>query len=64
MVTRCEIDPEKICDECGECDRCDVDPEKICDNCCRCIEGESDYRGVLIDKVVLDEAHENKGENE
>lgn len=38
----CVLDPDKICDDCGECDRCDLDPNKICDNCCRCIAMEDE----------------------
>ena len=42
---------DRECIECGECDRCDLDPEKICDNCMRCVNGDQDYRAILIDEV-------------
>lgn len=51
---QCRLDPEKICDECGECNRCDLDPNKLCDNCCRCLEEDADYRGILIDGILTD----------
>jgi hypothetical protein len=49
----CLIDPEKICNDCGECDRCDLDPTKLCDNCFRCLEPEAgkEYLDVPIDGV-------------
>lgn len=42
---------DRECIDCGECDRCDLDPNKVCDNCMRCVNGESEYRGVLIESV-------------
>lgn len=54
-MKRCELDPEKICDDCGECDICDLDPKKICDNCCRCL-GEPDYSGVTVDEIIVDDS--------
>ena len=42
---------DRDCIECGECDRCDLDPNKICDNCMKCVNGDSDYRSILIDEV-------------
>ena len=52
---------ERECIGCGECDRCDLDPEKICDNCMKCINGNADYRGISIDRILLDS--ETSGEN-
>ena len=45
---------DRECIGCGECDRCDLDPEKICDNCMQCIKGDSDYRGIAIDGIILE----------
>jgi hypothetical protein len=46
---------DRDCIECGECDRCDLDPDKICDNCMKCVNGDDEYRSILIDKVILPE---------
>ncbi len=50
----CEIDPCKICDECGDCEFCELDPNKRCDDCCKCIEDDVDYKGIAIEKIILD----------
>ena len=42
------------CIGCGECDRCDLDPEKICDNCMKCVNGNAEYRGIAIDRIMLE----------
>ncbi|MGN0779766.1 MAG: hypothetical protein ACI4MJ_11495 [Aristaeellaceae bacterium] len=36
-----------------EDDRCDLDPDKICDNCMKCINGDSDYRAIILEGIVL-----------
>lgn len=53
MKKYCELNEEKICDNCGECEICDLDKNKICDNCCMCIglEEESDYKVVEVEEV-------------
>lgn len=51
----CEIQPKKICDDCGDCDICDLDHEKICDNCGKCIETDQDYAEIKIERIILDE---------
>ena len=43
------------CIGCGECDRCDLDPEKICDNCMKCIQGDAEFRGIVIDGIRLED---------
>ena len=45
---------DRDCIVCGECDRCDLDPEKICDNCMKCINNDAEFRGVRIDRVILE----------
>lgn len=50
----CELDENKLCDDCRECLHCDLDPEKICDNCCECFD-EADYRAIKILEIVTDE---------
>ena len=45
---------DRDCIGCGECDRCDLDPDKICDNCIKCIQNGSDFRSVIIDRIVLE----------
>lgn len=46
---------DRECIECGECDRCDLDPQKICDNCMRCVNGDKEYRSIMIDEVQAPE---------
>ena len=46
---------DRECIGCGECDRCDIDPEKICDNCMKCVNGDAEYRGVTIDRIMLEQ---------
>ena len=36
-------------------DRCDLDPEKICDNCMKCIQGDAEFRGIVIDGIRLED---------
>jgi hypothetical protein len=51
----CELNPYKVCNDCGECDICDLNPDKICDNCCKCIDMDDDFASVKIEQVYLDE---------
>ena len=44
---------DRECIDCGECDRCDLDPGKICDNCMKCVNGDQQFRSILIDQVIL-----------
>ena len=46
---------DRECIGCGECDRCVLDPEKICDNCMKCVNGDAEYRGVTIDRIMLEQ---------
>ena len=41
--------------ECIGCGECDLDPEKICDNCMKCVNGDAEYRGVTIDRIMLEQ---------
>ncbi len=50
---------DRECIECGECDRCDLDPSKICDNCMKCVNGDQEFRSILIDEVRLEPESEN-----
>jgi hypothetical protein len=53
---------DRVCIGCGECDRCDLDPEKICDNCMKCVNGDSGFRSIAIDAILLNESSgEQKG---
>jgi hypothetical protein len=45
---------ERECIGCGECDRCDLNPEKTCDNCMKCVNGDAEYRGITIDRIMLE----------
>ena len=49
---------DRECIECGECERCDLDPNKICDNCMKCINGDQQFRSILIDRVILSDESE------
>lgn len=50
----CQLDENKECTDCGECNYCDLDPTKICDNCCECLE-ETDYRAIKITEIITDQ---------
>ena len=52
---------DRECIDCGECDRCDLDPDKICDNCMRCVNGDQEYRSILIDEVQLPKKNPEDG---
>lgn len=65
MEKNCVLNPNKICDNCGECDRCDLDPNKICNNCGKCLNADGfDTRSIKIDDVIEDEAEAQKFETE
>lgn len=49
----CELDENKICDDCGECNICDFDKNKICDNCGKCIGMDADSRAIEIEDVII-----------
>lgn len=55
MAKSCLLDPQKECDDCGDCNRCELDPAKICDNCFRCLEtGDKEYAEILISDILTD----------
>ena len=31
---------------------CELDPTKRCDNCMKCVNGEAEFRAILIDDVI------------
>ncbi|MBO7421881.1 MAG: hypothetical protein J6T99_00650 [Oscillospiraceae bacterium] len=49
---------DRECIGCGECDRCDLDPDKICDNCMKCVQGDADFKGIVIDSIQLENQQE------
>lgn len=52
-IKHCELDPNKICNDCNECNICDLDPTKLCDSCGKCLELEGmDYREITIDGIA------------
>jgi hypothetical protein len=52
----CDLNPEKTCDNCNECDICDLDSNKSCDNCGKCIGLDgSDYSKVIIEGILDNE---------
>lgn len=50
-MKQCVLDPEKICDDCGECDVCDLNPDKKCDSCGKCLGLDAESRAVIIDDI-------------
>ena len=51
----CILYPDRPeCIGCGDC-RCELDPEKICDNCMRCETGDAGFRGILIDRIEMED---------
>lgn len=57
-MKQCEL-YDRECIECGECERCDLDPNKICDNCMKCVNGDAEYRGVVIDEIQAPKSEQN-----
>lgn len=43
---------ERECIDCGECDMCELDPKKRCDNCMKCVNGNAEYRAVVVDEII------------
>jgi hypothetical protein len=55
-IKYCELDPNKVCDNCNECNICDLDPNKLCDSCGKCLEADyGDYNELKLDGVIDDE---------
>lgn len=52
-IKYCELDPNKVCDNCNKCNICDLDPNKLCDSCGKCLEmGDSEYSEVKLDGII------------
>lgn len=45
-------------------DYCDLDPSKICDNCCKCLEPDAEYRSVLAELLLHEDADALPAEEE
>lgn len=56
-IKRCDLNPDKICDNCNECNICDLDPNKLCDSCGKCLNiDDRDFLDIEVDDVeVLEE---------
>lgn len=51
----CELDSNKICDNCNRCNMCSLDPTKVCDNCFHCLDSEEqDYIDIPISELIGD----------
>ena len=50
----CLFEESKHCEDCGECERCDLEPAKVCDNCEKCLQTEASFRGIEIEKIVME----------
>lgn len=59
LKRRCVLE-DKECIGCGECDRCDLDPNKICDNCMKCVQGDAEYRAIMVEDFELEAEFEAK----
>lgn len=59
LKKKCVLE-DKECTGCGECDRCDLDPNKICDNCMKCVNGDAEYRAIMVDDFELEAEFEAK----
>lgn len=59
LKKRCVLE-DKECTGCGECDRCDLDPNKICDNCMKCVQGDAEYRAIMVEDFELEAEFEAK----
>lgn len=52
-IKYCELDPNKVCDNCNKCNICDLDPNKLCDSCGKCIDMEdSDYTEIKLEGII------------
>lgn len=51
-AAKCQLEDNKICDNCCQCYICDLDPDKICNNCAMCLK-IPDYSGVIIDDILI-----------
>lgn len=51
---------DRLCIDCGECDMCELDPAKRCDNCMKCVQGDAEYRAVVIDRIEGKEGKNGK----
>ena len=45
---KCQLEDDKICDNCCDCFVCELDPGKICDNCAKCLS-LPDFNSIIID---------------
>lgn len=59
LKKRCVLE-DKECTGCGECDRCDLDSNKICDNCMKCVNGDAEYRAIMVEDFELEAEFEAK----
>lgn len=49
---KCQLEDDKICDNCCACFVCDLDPGKICDNCAKCLR-LPDFNSIIIDDILV-----------
>ena len=49
---KCQLEDNKICDNCCNCYICDLNPTKICDNCAKCLD-LPDFSAIIIDDILL-----------
>lgn len=48
---KCQLEDDKVCDNCCDCFVCDLDPGKICDNCAKCLN-LPDFNSIIIDNII------------
>lgn len=56
---KCQLEDDKICDNCCDCFMCDLEPGKICDNCAKCLD-IADYNTIIIEDILLLEEKPSK----
>lgn len=58
-IKRCELNPEKVCDNCNECNICDLDPNKLCDSCGKCLNiDDRNFLDIEVDDIELEEDYD------
>ena len=57
-MTKCIL-YDRECIDCGECDMCELDPKKRCDNCMKCVNGNAEYRAVVVDQIIHPDSEKN-----
>ncbi len=52
LIKKCQLEDDKVCDNCCSCYICDLNPSKVCNNCAECLN-LPDYNSIIIDDILL-----------